>query len=60
MSRGAKDSARRGNDAQAKLPRKTCPVCRRGFVWRKKRERDCPQVKYCSKACGQRAVSAAG
>lgn len=33
------------------LPSKTCPVCRRDFTWRKKWERDWPQVKFCSDAC---------
>ncbi|MEL7089552.1 MAG: DUF2256 domain-containing protein [Planctomycetota bacterium] len=49
---------RRGNASQANLPRKTCPVCGRDFVWRKKWERDWPSVKYCSKACGKRARAA--
>ncbi|MEM1211172.1 MAG: DUF2256 domain-containing protein [Planctomycetota bacterium] len=42
---------RRGNDRQAALPSKVCPVCKREFVWRKKWERDWDRVVYCSKAC---------
>ncbi|MBL8232419.1 MAG: DUF2256 domain-containing protein [Bryobacterales bacterium] len=37
------------------LPEKTCPVCQRPFVWRKKRERDWDQVKYCSDRCRNRS-----
>ncbi|MDA0379881.1 MAG: DUF2256 domain-containing protein [Bacteroidetes bacterium] len=33
------------------LPEKICVNCRRPFSWRKKWERDWPQVKYCSKKC---------
>ncbi len=33
------------------LPAKTCPVCGRPFVWRKKWAKDWAKVKYCSKAC---------
>ena len=33
------------------LPEKICPVCQRSFAWRKKWERDWPQVKYCSERC---------
>jgi hypothetical protein len=33
------------------LPSKICVVCQRPFSWRKKWERDWPQVKYCSKRC---------
>ncbi|MEE4350023.1 MAG: DUF2256 domain-containing protein [Pacificimonas sp.] len=36
---------------KADLPAKTCPVCQRPFVWRKKWERDWENVVYCSKAC---------
>ncbi|WBE25492.1 DUF2256 domain-containing protein [Denitrificimonas caeni] len=28
------------------LPEKLCPVCQRPFAWRKKWEKDWPQVKY--------------
>jgi len=35
----------------AARPVKTCPVCGRDFQWRKKWERDWPQVVYCSDAC---------
>ncbi|MBB6428973.1 DUF2256 domain-containing protein [Algisphaera agarilytica] len=40
------------------LPTKTCPVCGRDFVWRKKWERDWDRVKYCSKACSKSAKQA--
>ncbi|WP_420847554.1 DUF2256 domain-containing protein, partial [Nakamurella flava] len=30
------------------LPSKTCPVCGRPFVWRKKWARDWENVRYCS------------
>ncbi|MFT2098281.1 DUF2256 domain-containing protein [Marinomonas sp. 2405UD66-6] len=33
------------------LPEKICLVCQRPFTWRKKWERDWPQVKYCSERC---------
>jgi len=33
------------------LPTKVCPVCNRPFTWRKKWERDWPNVVYCSKKC---------
>ncbi|HHX35279.1 MAG TPA: DUF2256 domain-containing protein [Gammaproteobacteria bacterium] len=43
---------------KAHLPEKLCPVCQRTFAWRKKWEKDWPQVKYCSKRCaGQREKS---
>jgi len=41
------------NKAQQNLPCKRCPVCNRGFTWRKKWERDWERVKYCSKACAK-------
>ena len=42
---------------KAHLPEKLCPVCLRSFTWRKKWEKDWPQVKYCSKRCsGQRSL----
>ncbi|MDY0205322.1 MAG: DUF2256 domain-containing protein [Pseudomonas sp.] len=45
-------------DEKAHLPEKICPVCQRSFTWRKKWEKDWPQVKYCSKRCaGQRVLS---
>jgi hypothetical protein len=37
--------------AKANLPTKTCPVCQRPFVWRKKWERDWDSVIYCSERC---------
>ncbi|MGO1616685.1 MAG: DUF2256 domain-containing protein [Oceanisphaera sp.] len=33
------------------LPSKICPVCQRPFSWRKKWQRNWPEVKYCSKRC---------
>jgi hypothetical protein len=33
------------------LPQKICPVCQRGFYWRKKWEKVWHEVKYCSDAC---------
>ncbi|MBT8258798.1 MAG: DUF2256 domain-containing protein [Bacteroidia bacterium] len=33
------------------LPEKTCPVCKRPFLWRKKWEKNWKQVKYCSEKC---------
>lgn len=33
------------------MPSKVCPVCNRGFTWRKKWERDWEQVRFCSDAC---------
>ncbi|HEX7643789.1 MAG TPA: DUF2256 domain-containing protein [Burkholderiaceae bacterium] len=33
------------------LPKKTCPVCRRDFTWRKKWARDWERVTYCSERC---------
>ncbi|MEP7729918.1 DUF2256 domain-containing protein [Marinomonas primoryensis] len=33
------------------LPEKICLVCQRPYTWRKKWERDWPQVKYCSERC---------
>ncbi|MDB2592977.1 DUF2256 domain-containing protein [Gammaproteobacteria bacterium] len=37
--------------SKASLPTKQCPVCHRPFSWRKKWEKDWPQVIYCSKRC---------
>jgi hypothetical protein len=36
---------------KSELPSKTCSVCARPMVWRKKWARDWDQVKYCSDAC---------
>jgi hypothetical protein len=36
------------------LPEKTCAVCGRPFVWRKKWARDWEHVRYCSDACRHR------
>ncbi|MAR93043.1 MAG: DUF2256 domain-containing protein [Pseudomonadota bacterium] len=33
------------------LDQKICGVCNRPFVWRKKWERNWPEVKYCSERC---------
>ncbi|RJG47922.1 DUF2256 domain-containing protein [Motilimonas pumila] len=44
---------------QTHTPRaqKVCLVCLRPFSWRKKWQRDWPNVKYCSKRCaGQRKL----
>ena len=42
--------------AKGDLPSKTCPVCARPFVWRRKWARDWEHVIYCSDRC--RAASA--
>jgi hypothetical protein len=39
---------------KSELPSKECPVCGRGFEWRKKWARDWLQVIYCSDACRKR------
>ncbi|MBU2526967.1 MAG: DUF2256 domain-containing protein [Bacteroidetes bacterium] len=36
---------------KTRLPYKTCPVCKRPFAWRKKWERNWPEVVYCSERC---------
>jgi hypothetical protein len=36
---------------KSELPTKICPICQRPFSWRKKWQRDWPEVKYCSKRC---------
>lgn len=36
---------------KANLPVKTCVVCQRPFVWRKKWEKVWAEVRYCSDAC---------
>jgi hypothetical protein len=44
------------------LPTKVCPVCTRPFSWRKKWQRDWPNVRYCSDACrakGYKTLTAA-
>jgi hypothetical protein len=33
------------------FPSKSCPVCNRPFVWRKKWEACWEEVKYCSERC---------
>jgi hypothetical protein len=41
--------------AKADLPTKICATCGRPFAWRKKWERDWPNVKYCSRRCASAA-----
>lgn len=38
---------------KADLPTKTCCVCQRPMVWRKKWEKVWDEVKYCSDKCRQ-------
>ena len=38
---------------------KTCRSCGRQITWRKKWERDWDEVRYCSRACRSRGVTAA-
>lgn len=33
------------------LPSKICVTCNKEFVWRKKWEKNWPEVKYCSDRC---------
>ncbi|NCP63389.1 MAG: DUF2256 domain-containing protein [Paraglaciecola sp.] len=40
-----------GSSVKSQLPSKICVVCARPFTWRKKWERNWPEVKYCSKRC---------
>ena len=40
---------------KAELPQKTCPVCKRPFVWRKKWARVWAEVRYCSERCRRSA-----
>lgn len=42
------------------LPSKTCPVCGRPFVWRKKWARDWENVRYCSERCRRTGAGTAG
>lgn len=44
--------------AKADLPKKTCPVCKRPFSWRKKWERDWERVVHCSKRCANQRQQA--
>jgi hypothetical protein len=37
---------------KADLPTKVCVRCGRPFAWRKKWARVWPEVKYCSRRCG--------
>lgn len=41
---------------KADLPQKTCLVCKRPFVWRKKWEKVWEEVKYCSERCRRTRV----
>jgi hypothetical protein len=41
------------------LPQKHCATCGRIFAWRKKWERDWPNVRYCSDACRMKGGKAA-
>ena len=36
---------------KSNLPKKICSVCGLEFSWRKKWEKNWPNVKYCSKRC---------
>lgn len=40
------------------LPEKTCAVCGRPFVWRKKWERCWDEVRHCSDRCRRRRSDA--
>ncbi|MBD3755773.1 MAG: DUF2256 domain-containing protein [Gammaproteobacteria bacterium] len=40
------------------LPQKTCPVCSRAFVWRKKWRLNWESVRYCSERCRRQAGKA--
>ncbi|WP_081607967.1 DUF2256 domain-containing protein [Methylomonas sp. MK1] len=44
---------------KALLPAKTCVVCGRPFVWRKKWARNWDAVKYCSERCRRQRITAA-
>ncbi len=41
----------RNRDRKRMLPEKLCAACGRTFRWRRKWQRNWPQVKYCSRAC---------
>lgn len=53
-------NARGANVDKSNLPRKTCPVCNRPFVWRRKWERVWDEVVYCSQRCRQTKGSSGG
>jgi hypothetical protein len=40
------------------LPEKTCPVCERPFIWRKKWAKNWENVIYCSQRCRNRRPQA--
>ncbi|QQL45725.1 DUF2256 domain-containing protein [Sulfuriroseicoccus oceanibius] len=46
--------------AKGDLPQKTCPVCGRPFVWRKKWEACWDDVVYCSERCRRKGRGAKG
>ncbi|MGB1397574.1 MAG: DUF2256 domain-containing protein [Planctomycetota bacterium] len=33
------------------LEQKICPICEKPFSWRKKWEKNWPEVRYCSERC---------
>ncbi len=43
---------------KAELPSKTCAVCGRPFVWRRKWARVWDEVRYCSERCRRGAKGA--
>jgi hypothetical protein len=45
---------------KSQLPTKTCDICQRPFVWRKKWARDWENVRYCSERCQREAKRARG
>jgi hypothetical protein len=42
---------------KSELPQKICVTCGRPFAWRKKWEKNWPEVKYCSDRCRRDAKS---
>ncbi|MGR3814650.1 MAG: DUF2256 domain-containing protein [Cognatishimia activa] len=45
---------------KSELPQKTCPVCKRPFLWRKKWKKDWENVRYCSERCRRQRSSHIG
>ncbi|MFC4699454.1 DUF2256 domain-containing protein [Glaciecola siphonariae] len=43
---------------KSNLPTKVCPVCELPFTWRKKWERNWPDIRYCSERCRRNKRSA--
>jgi hypothetical protein len=39
------------------LPKKTCPVCKLPFSWRKKWQKNWDNVKYCSEKCRRNKIT---